>query len=97
MNFVDGGEPPMLLLHGAADDTVYPVNSGAGRPHPSDGGTSEEIEYPDMGHIRIILRMSPLFRQPGGPLDRTSAFIDQLSAAGSSDRPGSTQQAAIAP
>ena len=98
VSFVDGGEPPMLLMHGADDDVVYPINSEVLADRvASAGGSAEEIEYPDMGHIRIVLALTPLFRQPGGPLDRTSAFIDRLSAAGSADRPGSTQQAAIGP
>ena len=81
VSFVDGSEPPMLLLHGAADGIVYPINSEmlAERVR-SAGGSAEEIEYPDMGHVRIVLALTRLFRQPGGPLDQTGAFIDRLAA-----------------
>jgi acetyl esterase/lipase len=76
-SFVEGGEPPMLLLHGADDTTVYPVNSFvlADRVR-ARGGSVRRIEYPDMGHIRILLELARPFRREGGVLDAVAEFID---------------------
>ncbi len=65
INFVDGRESPILLLQGAADDTVNPANSTrlASRIREA-GGVVEEIVYPGIGHSRILLALSPLFRSP---------------------------------
>lgn len=77
VSFVRGDEPAMLLLHGAADTTVYPVNSFtlADRVR-AKGGSVETIEYPDTGHVRLVLELARPFRRDGGVLDAVSRFID---------------------
>lgn len=82
VTFVDGDEPPMLLLHGADDRTVYPVNSFvlASRVRET-GGSARRIEYPGMGHVRIVLDLAAPFRRDGGVLDAIAGFIDGRAAA----------------
>ncbi|HYN38570.1 MAG TPA: alpha/beta hydrolase [Rhodospirillales bacterium] len=81
VSFVEGGEPPMLLLHGASDRTVFPVNSFALADRiRATGGTVDVIEYRGMGHIRIVLELARPFRREGGVLDAAAAFIDVRAA-----------------
>jgi acetyl esterase/lipase len=63
INFVDGDEPPALLLHGLADTTVWPLNSEhlAARIHER-GGRVEEHYYEGMSHGGILAALSVYFR-----------------------------------
>lgn len=53
--FIEGNEPPMLLLYGEEDGTVKPYNHErlAARIRDS-GGRVEVMTYPSLGHIGII-------------------------------------------
>lgn len=74
---VVGGEPPMLLLHGGSDDTVYPVNSEALADRVRKaGGSATLVEYAEMGHIRIVLSLAKPFRRGGGVLDEVAEFVE---------------------
>jgi acetyl esterase/lipase len=74
VNFVDGGEPPFLLLHGADDDTVWPSQSEALARRLRAAGVPVDLRlYPGVGHVRPLLalrwpRLAPV-------LDDTLAFI----------------------
>jgi acetyl esterase/lipase len=62
VNFVDGDEPPFLLLHGLDDRVVWPQNSRSLQSKLRDQKVSARlITYPSMGHFRIIAA----FRYPG--------------------------------
>lgn len=68
IHFVDGKEPPMLLLAGAADRTLDPGNTTrmAARIRAKGGDVTAKL-YPGVGHIGIILgltRWLPLFNRP---------------------------------
>ena len=55
VNFVDGDEPPFLLLQGLGDRVVWPRNSIALQSRLHDAGdTVQLITYPSIGHFRII-------------------------------------------
>jgi len=52
--------PPMLLLHGEADSTVYPRNSRTlAAALKAAGAPAETIFYPSVSHSGIIGAMSP--------------------------------------
>lgn len=55
VEFVDGDEPPFLLLHGANDLSVWPRNSArlAARLRAA-GVPVEHRVYPGLGHVRIL-------------------------------------------
>jgi Esterase/lipase len=73
---VDGHEPPMLLLHGADDRTVWPINSRTfADTVNAAGGRAAVIEYPDVAHIGILLGFSELFRSPDGAYSDAVRFI----------------------
>lgn len=55
VEFVDGDEPPFLLLHGADDKLVWPRNSRRFSARLREAGVAVDYhEYPDLGHIRIL-------------------------------------------
>lgn len=56
INFIDGDEPPMLLLQGAADTEVPPHNAQvmAERAQAMDGTAVLKL-YPGVGHASILL------------------------------------------
>lgn len=76
INHVDGRNPPILLLHGDADDTVYVRNSTAlDKKIKVAGGPVELKIYPGIGHIGIITSFAPLFQSKSPALADTVAFI----------------------
>lgn len=65
VRFVDGGEPPLLLLHGLRDNLVYPRNTErlAARVQ-SHGGCVKTVFYRQHNHASLLLGLSPLFLKP---------------------------------
>ena len=57
--FIDAGDPPMLLLHGLSDDTVYPRNSEQLAEAARAAGVRVTLEMlPDLGHVGILLALA---------------------------------------
>jgi dienelactone hydrolase len=57
--FVDGQQPPMLLLHGADDTTVKRINLDKLQSRiVNKGGMVRSIIYPDTDHTDILLGLS---------------------------------------
>jgi len=55
--------PPMLLLHGGRDSVVPPRQSHVFHDALTEnGGEVRKIIYPTLGHIEIILTLSPVYR-----------------------------------
>lgn len=74
VNFVDGDEPPFLLLHGSDDRTVWLRNSERLAARLRAAGIPAELRvYPDLGHVRIL----SAFRFPSlaPTLEDTVAFV----------------------
>lgn len=81
VNFVDGDEPPMLLLQGTDDHYVQPKNacSLARRMHVRD--ESAEIRmYPGVGHIHLLLSFLHPLRGGSTALPDTLHFIREHNA-----------------
>lgn len=77
IGLIDGTEPPMLLIHGGSDGTVYPENSRAlAERSRQAGGSAEFVEYEDLGHIGVLLPLAHPFRGETKLLDRIATFID---------------------
>ncbi|MEQ8797769.1 MAG: alpha/beta hydrolase [Salinisphaeraceae bacterium] len=81
VNFVDGNEPPMLLMHGADDVTVHAEDSEilAEKVHAAGGQAALEL-YPGIGHIRLIGNLGLPLRWFAPQLDRIAAFVDETAA-----------------
>ena len=63
VNHVDGKRPPMLLITGDRDRTVWPRNSHSmAAKLRSVGSPVREITYRGIGHVAVILSLLPAFR-----------------------------------
>ena len=73
---VDGRNPPLLLLQGQADTTVYPKNTiNLAAAIRAKGGPVEDHLYPNVAHIGIVISIAPLFQGKDPALTDTLAFI----------------------
>ena len=76
VHYVDGDEPPMLLLQGATDRVVDPRNATAlAKVLRGHGDAVELMMYPGIGHNAILFAMSRPFRGKAPVLDDTMRFI----------------------
>lgn len=76
INFVDGGEPPSLLLHGRQDTTVEPGNTvRLANKLRAKGNQSTAIIYPNVGHVQIVGAFAPLLRGLAPVVDDVDRFI----------------------
>ena len=82
IHFARADAPPILLLHGTADDVVRIRNSrNLARAITQAGGQVREIEFDGMGHAGIVMGLSKPFAQHGKVLDPMLAFIRTSLAA----------------
>ena len=83
INFVDGDEPPMLLLQGDADDEVPAQNAQAmaERAQAMDGTAVLKL-YAGVGHSAILLAFAREHRTSVPALADTLAFIAQPPTSG---------------
>jgi len=76
VHFVNGDEPPMLLMQGATDKIVWPRNAQSLANQLRREGEPVELKlYPDIGHMAILFAMSRPFRAKAPVLDDTVSFI----------------------
>lgn len=62
ITYADAAAPPVLLLHGAADEVVLPRNSQAlAAKIQAAGGRAELRLYPGVGHAGTLLALEPWF------------------------------------
>lgn len=87
VNFVDGDEPPFLLMHGGSDNRVWPINSEhlAARLRARNQLVSLRI-VPHTGHIGLVNgfyspRLSPV-------LEETLAWIGRPPVLAAAGNPG---------
>jgi acetyl esterase/lipase len=83
IRFVRADAPPLLLLHGADDTTVWPVNAQrlAERVHAA-GGRADVKLYAGVGHIGLIARLAAPLRDGETVLDDIAAFSNTASLPG---------------
>jgi acetyl esterase/lipase len=76
VNFVDGDEPPFLLLHGSDDDIVRTRNSVSLAERLLAAHEPGELRlYPGVGHIRILAAMDLSYDRLAPTLDDVKAFV----------------------
>jgi len=79
INFVDGDEPPALLLQGEKDTIVYPSEAIALEGRYRQQGEPVELKlYPNLGHEKLLLAFGPL-KGRAPVLADTMAFIRRYS------------------
>jgi acetyl esterase/lipase len=78
IHFADAHAPPLLLLHGARDETVEPANSSrlADRIHAL-GGDARAVFYPKLGHAGVVLALASPFRWLAPVLRDATTFFRQ--------------------
>jgi acetyl esterase/lipase len=77
ITFVDGSEPPFLLLHGAEDTTVFTSNTAElSAALRNAGGQVTQKLYPDIGHFKILLALADPLPDYAPVLSDAAEFID---------------------
>jgi acetyl esterase/lipase len=78
--FASGDDPPALLLHGAADTTVYPRNSQRLAERLRAAGVDARVKtYPELGHVGIVTALARPFRGRAPVLDDVAAFAREVT------------------
>lgn len=78
IHYVTGAEPPMLLLWGDADTSVFEKNIVNMEAKIAQlGGTATTHIYPDMGHVDILTRLARPFKNKTTVLADIRNFINQ--------------------
>lgn len=91
VHFVDGDEPPMLLLQGTGDKVVWPRNAESlARALRKEGEPVELKFYPDIGHLAILFSISKPLRSKAPVIEDSVRFIRQHSRAASVAPPVAT-------
>lgn len=81
VHFVDGDEPPMLLMQGTTDKVVWPRNAESLAAVLRHEGEPAELKmYPDIGHSAILLALSRPFRGKAPVIDDSVRFIHKHAA-----------------
>ena len=76
INYVTGKNPPLLLLVGKQDTRVSPGNSERlAAKVGSKGGPVKLVEYPDYGHIELVLKLAAPLRGDGAILAAVAEFV----------------------
>jgi acetyl esterase/lipase len=80
VNFVDGDEPPALLLQGETDGTVRPSNAlSLQRQYEARGEHVEVKLYPDTGHMGVLFGLGPS-KTNAPTLDDVVNFVQKQSS-----------------
>lgn len=81
INYVDGTEPPLLLIAGDADETVRPANTLRLAARIAErGGEVETRLYEGVGHIRLVAVFASPLRGLAPVLDDVDAFFKRQAA-----------------
>jgi dipeptidyl aminopeptidase/acylaminoacyl peptidase len=81
ISHVDGQAPPMLLLHGENDTTVYPKNTrNLANAIRARGGIVEEHVYPSMSHTRIVATLATRLQAFSDVMDRVTDYVRRVDA-----------------
>ena len=81
VHFVNGDEPPMLLMQGTSDDIVAPKNARSlARALREQHEPVKLVMVPDIGHFAVLFSMSRPLRGKAPVLDDAVQFIHAQSA-----------------
>ncbi len=81
IHYADASAPPVLLLHGGEDDTVWPKNSIHLEARLKAAGAQAELNiYPELGHVGIVTALARPFRGRAPVLADVAAFARRVAA-----------------
>lgn len=76
IHYVDGSNPPLLLLHGHDDNAVDVENTiSMTDAVQRAGGPVKTVLYPKLGHGLMVASLSSFVRMKSGPLDLVEEFV----------------------
>jgi len=88
ITYVDGHAPPLLLLAGADDKTVFPRNTlSLAKSVRAHGGQVTDKIYPGIAHIGLVIAIAPLFQARAPVLRDVVAFLRAHRLAGAGAKP----------
>lgn len=80
IHYADASAPPVLLLHGREDDTVWPKNSiNLDRKLRAAGVPSDLKVYRSLGHVGIVTALARPFRGEAPVLSDIVAFAHRVT------------------
>ncbi len=80
INFVDGTEPPLLLLYGKNDEVVFPRNiNNLTAKVKQLGGQVDAMVYENIDHFSILAALSIPYQQKQPILNDIVQFLDKHS------------------
>ncbi len=80
INFVNGNEPPHLIMHGLKDHTVFLHNpNNLTEKLQANGIETTKILLEDMSHAKILVSLSKPFRKKSPVLKHIVEFVDKYS------------------
>lgn len=79
--YVDGSNPPLLLMHGGKDEIIPIANTNSlyDRVRRA-GGPVDKVVYPDLDHQWLIYDVSARLQGQADVLSRIDAFVHQVTA-----------------
>jgi acetyl esterase/lipase len=87
INHVDASDPPLLLISGLADATVYPSNTRALTKLGKKAGMNiTTIYYDDLGHPDTLMAMGSPFKHKAPVLQEMQKFIEANRSAETQNR-----------
>ena len=97
--YVDGQNPPLLLLHGEDDENVRVKNTrNLAAAVARAGGPVEMVIYPKMSHAKILATASARLRSQSDVLDHVGEFVGRIVAGRPASPPsGGVQGRALPP
>jgi len=76
IHYVDGSNPPMLLMHGHDDNAVNVENTiNLGNAVERAGGQVRTVLYPKLGHGLMVASLASYYGMKAGPLDMVDEFV----------------------
>lgn len=92
IHYASTSSPPVLLLHGQQDDTVWPRNSIHLDARLRSLGVPSELRiYPGLGHVGIVTALARPFRGKAPVLADVIRFARRVTGSGSNARFTSTR------
>ncbi len=78
INFVDGSNPPLLLMHGEDDEVVWVKNTrNLARAVQKAGGRFETVYYRELSHTRIVGVLGAPLRSFADVLQQIAQFVNK--------------------
>ncbi|MEK6806298.1 MAG: alpha/beta hydrolase [Pseudomonadota bacterium] len=88
IRFVDGENPPLLLMHGEDDEVVWIKNTrNLAQAVRRAGGVAETVYYPELAHTRIIGVLGAPLRGFADVLQQIAQFVNKYAYTDRTSKP----------